>query len=107
MKNKKRILKELKNLLVASFGEDIKDVILFGSRVTGNAHKNSDYDVLFILNNDYDWQYRRRITSVVYDIELENDIFIDKKIISTNELYHTINGKHPLYHDAIIEGIHA
>jgi predicted nucleotidyltransferase len=107
MKKNTSILKRLKELLVANFGDDIKDVILFGSRATGEAHKNSDYDVLIILNRDYDWEYRRKITSVVYDMELEYDIFIDTKVISTNELYHTIKGKEPLYVDAIQEGIYA
>jgi hypothetical protein len=40
-------------------------------------------------------------------MELKHDIFIDTKVISTNELYHTIKGKEPLYVDAIQEGIHA
>jgi predicted nucleotidyltransferase len=61
MKDKGTLIKELKSALVANFGEDIKDVILFGSRATGKAHKDSDYDVLIILNNDYDWEYRCRI----------------------------------------------
>jgi predicted nucleotidyltransferase len=107
MKHKRTIIKELKSALVAQFGEDIKDVILFGSRATGKAHKDSDYDVLIILNNDYDWEYRCRITEVVYDLELKYDIFIDKKIISENELHRTIKGKHPLYQDAVQEGIYA
>jgi predicted nucleotidyltransferase len=104
---KELFLKELKTLLVANFGEDIDDVILFGSQATGDAHKHSDYDVLIILNTDYDWKYRSNITSVVYDMELEHDIFIDTKIISVDELHNTVKGKHPLYTDAIQEGIHA
>lgn len=107
MKDKKTVIKELKSALVAHFGDDIKDVILFGSRAKGTSHKNSDYDVLIILNTDYDWEYRYRITSVVYDLELKYDIFIDKKIISTKELFRTIKGKEPLFQDAMQEGIYA
>ena len=107
MKDKRLILKVLKDLLTAHFGSDIKDVVLFGSRVTGNAHKYSDYDVLIILNKDYDWEYKKAIISVVCDVELEYDIFIDTKIISNRELHHTIKGKNPLYSDALREGIHA
>ena len=107
MKHKRTIIRELKSVLAARFGEDIKDVILFGSRATGKAHKDSDYDVLIILKNEYDWEYRCRITKVVYDLELKYDIFIDKKIISEKELYRTIKGKHPIYQDAMQEGIYA
>lgn len=107
MKHKGTIIKELKAALVAHFGEDIKDVILFGSRATGKAHKNSDYDVLIILNSDYNWKYEEQIVSVVYELELKYDIFIDIKVISTYELYQTIKGKHPLYRDAMAQGIYA
>lgn len=107
MKNNTAFLKELKDLLIANFDEDISDVILFGSRAAGDAHKNSDYDVLIVLNNDYDWEYQGKITSVVYDMELKYDMFIDWKVISKNELHNTIKGKHPLYADAVREGIYA
>lgn len=107
MKNKRTIIKELKSALVADFGEDIKEVILFGSRSTGKAHKDSDYDVLIIVNKDYDWRHEDRIISVVYDLELKYDIFIDMKVISLKELHHTIKGIHPLYRDAMREGIYA
>lgn len=101
------LLEKLKDLLTTRFGDDIRDVILFGSRVTGRAGKNSDYDVLIILGREYDWHYRHNIISTVYELELEHDVFIDTKIISNYELHHTIKGKHPLYAEAIREGIHA
>lgn len=107
MKNQRVILQKLKKSLVSRFGKDIKDVILFGSRVSGKALADSDYDVLIILRRDYDWRYKREVISVVYDIELEYDIFIDIKVISANELKNSIKGLHPLYSDAIREGIHA
>ena len=59
MTDKKVVLKELKDLLVAHFGEDINNVILFGSQVTGKTHEDSDFDVLIILNRDFDWDYQR------------------------------------------------
>jgi hypothetical protein len=37
MKKNRIILKELKDLLVANFGDDIKSVILFGSQATGEG----------------------------------------------------------------------
>lgn len=107
MKNKRTIIKELKSALVADFGEDIKEVILFGSRSTGKAHKDSDYDVLIIMNKDYDWRLEDKIISVVYELELKYDIFIDMKVISLNELHKTIKGYHPLYREAMHEGIYA
>lgn len=94
-------------LLVTRFGRDIRNVILFGSQVNGHPHQNSDYDILVVLNRDYDWKYRREIISAVYDLELKYNIFIDLKLISTNELNHTLKGLHPIYSEAIERGIHA
>ena len=107
MMDKINLLNEIKSLLAAKFGQDIREIILFGSQVTGAANEDSDYDVLIILNSDYDWRYRHKIISAIYELELEHDIFIDSKIISTHELEHTVKGKHPIYADAIREGIHA
>jgi predicted nucleotidyltransferase len=106
MMDKLVLLEKLKDFLVARFGDDIREIILFGSRVSGRAGEDSDYDVLIILNRDYDWRYRHNIISAIYELELEYDVFIDAKIISTHELHYTIKGKHPLYTDAIREGIH-
>ncbi len=55
-----RILKEIKTSLQAHFGEEIVEVILFGSRATGKSHRWSDYDLLILLKNPYDWQKKRR-----------------------------------------------
>ncbi len=107
MKSNKIILKELKEILVAHFGADIKDVILFGSRTTGKAHEGSDYDVLIILNHDYNWKYQDKITSVLYEMELKYDIFIDTKVASVYELKNTIKGIEPIYVDAVREGMYA
>lgn len=107
MMDKKLLIIKLKAQLVEAFGEEIEDVVLFGSRASGEAHRYSDYDVLIVVSRDYDWEYKKKIISVVYGLELHYDIFIDTKIISNRELYHTVKGSHPLYSDAIREGIHA
>ena len=39
----------LKTQLQATFGERLKQVILFGSRARGDADEDSDYDVLVLL----------------------------------------------------------
>lgn len=102
------VIKELKSLLRFEFGENINELILFGSRMKKNYIKgSSDYDILIILKNDYDWQYKNRIISVVYSMELKYDIFIDIKVISLNELKNGLKGKQPLFLDAIKEGLYA
>jgi len=107
LQKKLKILKELKTLLVENFGGNIKDVILFGSRAGKASSKNSDFDILVILNNDYDWKYKKRIIEVSFEIDLKYEILTDIKIISAAELGNSVKGLHPLYEEAINQGIYA
>jgi len=107
MKDKITIIKELKALLVKHFGENIQDVILFGSQAIGKAVKHSDYDILIILKNDYDWKFRDKITDIVYNMELEYDVLFDKHLLSVNEVNNSIRAAQPIFVNAINKGIYA
>ena len=100
------LLKNLKTELIKALGEDLKNVILFGSRAGKKAGKESDYDVLIILNSECDTNCRSIILNVIYDLELKNDTFIDYKIISTFELNKTLRGQQPLFIDAVNNGLY-
>src|SRR5512136_1449449 len=89
-----KIVKELKALLFRRFGEEIKQVILFGSRSQGTAQPDSDYDILVILNNDYNWRKEHLILRTCYEIDLKYDILTDVKVISVRELQ-SIKGQQP------------
>ncbi|GAK55850.1 predicted nucleotidyltransferase [Candidatus Vecturithrix granuli] len=102
------VLQKLKRLLQQHFPDAIRDVILFGSRAKGTAHDDSDYDVLIVLNNnDYDWKFRDEVTDVVYDMELADDILVDKHLISVDELEHSLRGIQPIFRNAIEHGVYA
>lgn len=105
MDTSKHLLKDLKSLLSEQFGDNVSKVLLFGSRAKGKNHQDSDYDVLILLNEDYNWTYKDKIIEAIYEIELAWEVFIDVKVISKNELEHSIKGQNPLYEDAINEGV--
>jgi predicted nucleotidyltransferase len=107
MKKSITVVKELKKLLIAHFGENIKEVILFGSRAKGTAGKYSDYDVLVIVKQDYDWHFRNEILHVVYKMELEKDILIDIHLLSINEVSNTLRGSQPVFINALNNGLYA
>jgi predicted nucleotidyltransferase len=102
--NKKKILKELKNILMEKFTGYIDKVILFGSQALNTANEYSDYDILIILDKDYDWQLEDMILSLCYEIDLKYDIVTDVKLISRNELQ-SIKGKQPFILDALEFGL--
>ncbi len=101
-----QILSDLKNYLLLHLGEEIKDVILFGSRITTDYTVDSDYDVLIIVNRSYDNKYEETVYNLCYDLDLKYDILIDPHILSTSELK-TLRGKQPIFINAINKGLHA
>jgi len=107
MDEKLKIIRELKLKLIENFGDNIVNVILFGSQITGKANEFSDYDILIVLKNEYDWKLRNEIYAVCYDIELDYDIIFDTTLISLNELNNTLRGKQPFICSALNNGIAA
>ena len=56
-------MQEPKELVMTTFPGEIEKVILFGSRAKGTAQEDSDYDVLVVVNHDYDWKKDQFSTS--------------------------------------------
>jgi predicted nucleotidyltransferase len=100
-----QLIQKLKTKLQLEFGDKIKDVILFGSRSMGKAEDYSDYDVLIILNQKPDWNQKRKISEICYDIELQYNILIDSHLLCETEL-NTLRGKQPIFQRAIRKGIY-
>ena len=105
--DKLTLLRRLKRLLQDHFHKTIKEVILFGSRAAGTAREDSDYDVLIVLNGEYDWKLRDEIIDLVYDLELEYEVLFDKYLISTDELEHSLRGAQPIFKNAVKHGVYA
>ncbi len=101
------ILKAVKSRLKEELGDNLNKVILFGSRIKKKANEFADFDVLIILNTPVHWTTKNLIRDICFDISLEHDVFIDSKIIYSKDLETKFWGKHPLFTDAIKNGIHA
>jgi predicted nucleotidyltransferase len=106
MIDKNIILKDLKDRLIEFYSESVKSVVLFGSQARNNATEFSDYDILILLNQEYNRKDENTILDICYDIDLKYDIIIDAHLISTKEL-ETKRGKQPIIVNALKYGIHA
>ena len=106
MTEKTKIIRELKNHLRENLGDYIQDVILFGSRTTGMAGPNSDFDILIVVKTKPDWKLKTIISDYCYDIDLKYDIITDTHILSKAEL-DSLRGKQPIFQNAIQKGIYA
>jgi predicted nucleotidyltransferase len=104
--NKNDILMDFNQLLRLHFSDNLKDLVLFGSRITGNAKKESDYDFLVILKQKVNWQTEREISDLSYEIELKYNIVTDTHILDESELS-TLRGKQPIFVNALEKGLHA
>ncbi|HDR50213.1 MAG TPA: nucleotidyltransferase domain-containing protein [Mariniphaga anaerophila] len=106
MADKYQILNELKSLLALKLGDNLKEVILFGSQAYGGAHEYSDFDFLVILKEIPDWTLKRKISEYCYEIDLKYEVFTDVHILGEDEL-NTLRGKQPIFQTAIQKGIYA
>jgi predicted nucleotidyltransferase len=104
MSDNELLLEDIKHYLDSNLPGEIQNIILFGSRVSGEPGKYSDYDVLVILKHDFEWNLKRKIFDLAFDIGLKMDILIDVKVLSANDL-NTLKGKQSFVIEAMENGI--
>jgi predicted nucleotidyltransferase len=104
--NKLKLLRDLKNNLIKRLGENLSDIILFGSQLSDSTNQDSDYDILIIVKNKPDWKLEREISDICYEIDLKYGILTDTHILSEAEL-NTPRGKQSVFVKAINQGFHA
>jgi len=106
MADKYEILHAMKTTLSEKLGDNLKDIILFGSQAYGGAHAYSDYDFLIILKEKPDWKLKRKISEYCYNIDLHYEVFTDVHILAEEELTQ-LRGRQPIFQTAIKKGIYA
>jgi predicted nucleotidyltransferase len=59
------------------YGERLREVILFGSWARGDAHPESDIDLLVVLDRvESSWEERKRMDDILWRHSLENDTVV-------------------------------
>lgn len=54
------LLEEMKTRLLEKWGDHIDRIVLYGSRATGDAHPDSDFDLLVVYRDDVSRREARR-----------------------------------------------
>jgi predicted nucleotidyltransferase len=102
MVNSKYILNEIKRLVVEK-ASDAK-VYLYGSRARGTANKESDWDLLILLNKErITPEIEEEITFSLYDLEFETGEVISPMVYSEKE-WNTKYKITSFYHNVMQEG---
>ena len=79
-------------------------IYLYGSRAKGNAHKDSDGDLLILLNREkITSEIENEITSPLYDLEFETGEIISP-IVYTLKEWNTKYNVTPFYKNVMKEG---
>ena len=64
------------------------EIILFGSKARGDYDKDSDIDILILLNAEVNSKIEEKIIGDIYDIELKYDILFGL-LIQNKNLWHS------------------
>jgi uncharacterized protein len=75
----KKIIAEIKKKLVETYNPI--EIYLFGSYAWGTPHKNSDLDILIVVQNSREKSYKRSIkgSKAIIDFMVPNDIIVYTK----------------------------
>jgi len=99
----KNILLKIKELVYLT--EPTATVILYGSQARGTSNKQSDIDILILVDNDkITYSDEQRIKYPIYDLEFETGKIISPVIISRND-WETRHKITPFYKNIQKEGV--
>lgn len=102
-KDKQQILKLIKAAINRKNPE--AEVILFGSRARGQEHKNSDWDILILLNAPYvDRSTEKEYREELFDVELETGEAISTFVFSKQD-WETKHSITPLFEKIQKDGV--
>lgn len=106
MKNTIEIIKEFARQVKEILGENLVQVILYGSYARGDYRENSDIDIMILtrLTDQQIEQIENRIYDLAFDFQME--YFIDISVVIKNEeQFNYWLGALPFYDNVKKEGV--
>ena len=73
--NERAAVREFAERLHRRFGAAVRDVILFGSKATGTGQKESDIDILIVLNS-LSWETKKTISDMAAQENIKYGVLI-------------------------------
>jgi len=87
----KHLINQIKTHLIKMYGENIKKVILYGSYVRGEATRDSDIDILVLIDQSLNpFEVRESLSDLLFDILLDEGELVSVIAVPEN-LYENYN----------------
>ncbi len=104
--NIRNIINEFVEEVRKILGNRVKKILLYGSYARGDYNKNSDIDIMILtdLNEKEIEEYRDMISDIVFEIQLEKDVYISP-IIKNIDKYSKKAEFVPFYINVKKEGV--
>jgi predicted nucleotidyltransferase len=84
-KNIEELVQNFKKLLQNELGDQLSQVLLFGSCATGLAVASSDIDVAVILNCTMDWHVKQMVYDLAFEAESNTGRLLNVTVFSKTE----------------------
>ena len=102
--HERKALMDLVTRLQRRFSHDIRHVLLFGSKVRGDADTESDIDLLIVVD-EYNWALETEITRLTTQIDYEYEVVLSDHIITRERFVQMDARREPFYCNLEAEGI--
>jgi predicted nucleotidyltransferase len=100
--NESAALRELKAALARDFR--LVELRMFGSKARGDSDKESDIDVLVVLE-DYDWNTRMAVVDLCTDISIDHGVLLTPVLYTRAEYDSGLTRVTPFYQAVAREGV--
>ncbi len=102
----KSLIVEFKSRLSSDLKAHIKQLIIFGSRVKGDASEDSDLDIVVLVDNKT-LEIEKKLDDIVYQVMWDHDFrpIISLKVFGESQFYDALNKGFSFYRNVEKEGI--